>query len=140
MNDKQMQDWLDEHESPQSMQSSFMYVRSDDVRTLIDQIADAVASQNVEEFIAATGFETSHKSGKLIRADHLRAWMAGHARAPVEATQEIIMAMGESQAVDDEGIFPCLSDLLDFSGSNKTRVVLIAAYNAMLTASKESGK
>ena len=112
-----------------------------DCKAALSEQAEPVSvPQNVEEFIAATGFETSHKSGKLIRADHLRAWMAGHARAPVEATQEIIMAMGESQAVDDEGIFPCLSDLLDFSGSNKTRVVLIAAYNAMLTASKESGK
>ena len=38
MNDKQLQDWLDEHESPQNMQSSFMYVRSDDVRTLVSKI------------------------------------------------------------------------------------------------------
>ena len=33
-----LQDWLDEHESPRAMGGAIMYVRSDDLRTLVDQI------------------------------------------------------------------------------------------------------
>lgn len=72
------------------------------------------SSQDVDEFIAATGFETSHTSGKLIRADNLRAWMAGHARVPVEPTDAMLDAMIPGSGVHKVG------DL----------------YRAMLTASK----
>lgn len=43
-----------------------------------------------------------------------------------------IRAMAESQAVDDEGPFPFLCDLLDFSGENKRVTVLRAAWRAAL--------
>jgi hypothetical protein len=33
-----LQDWLDEHESPQAMGGAIMYVRSDDVRALVSRI------------------------------------------------------------------------------------------------------
>ena len=31
-------DWLDEHEAPQTMGGAIMYVRSEDVRTLVSKI------------------------------------------------------------------------------------------------------
>jgi hypothetical protein len=57
---------------------------------------------------------------------------------PVEPTGEMIKAMAESKAVDDEGQFPALCELIDFSGENKTRTVLKAAYADMLAASTDS--
>lgn len=53
---------------------------------------------------------------------------------PREPTYELLRAMSESVAVDDEGPFPPLFDLLDFSGENKTYTVLRAAYAAMIAA------
>ena len=48
-------DWLDEHESPQNMQSSFMYVRSDDVRTLVDQIRrEKISRSEIINVLTAT--------------------------------------------------------------------------------------
>ena len=58
----------------------------------------------------------------------------GYALVPFEPTGEIIKAMAESKAIDDEGQFPALCELIDFSGENKTRTVLKAAYAAMLSA------
>ncbi|NSZ73291.1 hypothetical protein G6L74_05980 [Agrobacterium tumefaciens] len=53
---------------------------------------------------------------------------------PKEPTHAMISAMAESKAKDDEGEFLCLSELLDFSGENKTHTVLKAAYRAALPA------
>ena len=53
---------------------------------------------------------------------------------PREPTYELLRAMSESVAVDDEGPFPPMFELLDFSGENKTYTVLRAAYAAMLAA------
>ena len=53
---------------------------------------------------------------------------------PIEPTHEMISAMSCSEAIDDEGKFPALMDLIDFSGENKTHSVLKAAYAAMLAA------
>lgn len=58
----------------------------------------------------------------------------GYALVPIEPTGQIIKAMAESKATDDEGQFPALCDLIDFSGENKTRSVLKAAYAAMVYA------
>lgn len=58
----------------------------------------------------------------------------GYVLVPVEPDHEIIQAMAESRAVDDEGEFPAMLDLLDFSGQNKTHTVLRAAYAAAITA------
>lgn len=40
---------------------------------------------------------------------------------------EIVRAMAESKATDDEGQFDSLGDLIGFSGENKTRTVVCAA-------------
>lgn len=57
-----------------------------------------------------------------------------HVLVPKEPTPEIISAMASSHAYDDEGPFPSLLDLIGFSGENKTRTVLKAAYKAALSA------
>ena len=57
---------------------------------------------------------------------------------PIEPTQEMISAMAISKAVDDEGEFPMLMDMIDYSGENKTRTVLIAAHKAMLSAAPQA--
>lgn len=59
---------------------------------------------------------------------------AGYVLAPWEPTQAILKAMAESRARDDEGEFPAMLDLLDFSGENKMRTVLSAAYKAAIAA------
>lgn len=51
---------------------------------------------------------------------------------PLEPTHEILSAMACSIARDDEGEFPSMSDLLDYSGENKTHTVLRAAYKAAI--------
>lgn len=58
---------------------------------------------------------------------------------PREATREIISAMLESRASDEEGEFPALMDLIDFSGQNKNHAVVRAAYRAMLSAAPQQG-
>lgn len=57
---------------------------------------------------------------------------------PIEPTAGIIKAMSESHAVDDEGEFPSLCDLIDFSGENKTRAAIKAAYCAAVAAAPAS--
>jgi hypothetical protein len=47
----------------------------------------------------------------------------------------MVRAMSESRAVDDEGEFPTLGDLLDFSGENKTHTVIKAAYRTAISSS-----
>lgn len=62
---------------------------------------------------------------------------SGYVLVPLKLTHEQLKAMAESRAVDDEGEFPAMLDLLDFSGENKTRTALEAAYVAAITATKE---
>jgi glycerol kinase len=68
------------------------------------------------------------------------------ARAALEAmcepTHEIIKAMAESRARDDEGEFPPVCDLIDYSGENKRYTVLKQAWRdgigaALLTPGKQ---
>lgn len=68
----------------------------------------------------------------------LEAQQAGDVLMPLKPTPEIIKAMAESRAVDDEGEFPAMLDLLDFSGENKTRTVLEAAYVAAIAQGKKA--
>jgi hypothetical protein len=44
MTDSEIQEWFDEHESPQSMQSRFMYIRSEDVHLLISKIREQLSA------------------------------------------------------------------------------------------------
>ena len=76
--------------------------------------------------------------------DYARAALAqaqslpdGLVLVPVEPTVAIISAMMKSQARDDEGCFPMLMDHIDYSGENKTRTVVKAAYKAALAASPQ---
>ena len=51
-----LQEWLDEHESPQNMQSNFMYVRSHDVRELVEQIRrEKISRSEIIDVLTATG-------------------------------------------------------------------------------------
>lgn len=52
--------------------------------------------------------------------------------AALSITHAMERAALESVAVDDEGTFPCLLDLLDFSGENKAHTVIRAALEAAL--------
>jgi hypothetical protein len=56
---------------------------------------------------------------------------------PVEPTQEAISAAMTSKARDDEGEFPPLMDLIDFSGENAARAVVRAALRAAIAAAPE---
>jgi hypothetical protein len=58
---------------------------------------------------------------------------------PVEPQYGYIRAMSESEAVDAEGPFGPMCDLLGFSGENKTHTVLIAAYEAIVRLAKSRG-
>jgi hypothetical protein len=60
----------------------------------------------------------------------------GYVMVPLKPTHAMIKAMAESRATDDEGEFPAMLDLLDFSGENKTHTVLEAAYVAALSGAK----
>lgn len=59
----------------------------------------------------------------------------GYKLVQIEPAREVISAMATSSAKDDEGDFPPLMDLLDFSGENKLHTVLRAAYRAALDSS-----
>ena len=59
---------------------------------------------------------------------------AGYELVPTTPTPEMVRAAIESQATDDEGTFPPLLDLIDFSGENKTRTVIRAALTAAILA------
>lgn len=62
----------------------------------------------------------------------------GYVLVPIEPTSAVISAMMTSQARDDEGLFPMLMDILNYSGQNKAHTVLREAYRAaMLAAQKE---
>lgn len=61
----------------------------------------------------------------------------GYQLMPIEPTHEIISAMNCSKARDDEGEFPMMVDLLDYSGENKAHTALKAAYAAAIAAQKE---
>jgi len=57
-----------------------------------------------------------------------------------EPTDAQLRAMSASRARDDEGDFPALMDLIDYSGENKTRAVLRAAYTAAIVAAAPSAQ
>lgn len=66
------------------------------------------------------------------------AHAAGYKPVPVEPTGEMLRAMSSSKAVDNDGEFPSLSDLIGYSGDDKTLAVMKAAYAAMLAAAPEA--
>lgn len=68
------------------------------------------------------------------RADARRDAFALLESLLVDPPGEVIKAMAECEARDDEGPFPPLMDLIDFSGENKTRTVLRSAWTAGVEA------
>jgi hypothetical protein len=76
------------------------------------------------------GMEAEGYNGALSQPAAVEGWVM----VPVEPTHAMVKAMSESKARDDEGEFPAMLDLLDFSGENKTHTVLKAAYRDMLSA------
>lgn len=58
----------------------------------------------------------------------------GWVLVPREPIYEQVRAMTESKATSDEGPFPPLCDLIDFSGENNTYIVLREAYRAAVRA------
>lgn len=59
---------------------------------------------------------------------------AGYEVRAKGVTSEMISAAATSQATGDEGTFPLLMDLINFSGENKTRTVIRAALESALAA------
>ncbi len=59
---------------------------------------------------------------------------------PIEPTTDMLFDMAASKALDDEGAYPAMFDLLDFSGENKMFPVLRAAYKAALLIAPERPK
>lgn len=47
---------------------------------------------------------------------------------PTNPDHSSIKAMAESKAIDDEGEYECIMDLIDFSGENKLHTALRFAY------------
>ena len=68
-----LQDWLDEHEAPQTMGGSIMYVRSEDVRTLVDRIRRQQISRSeiIDVLMATRGLSEG------VTADAILAAMGG---------------------------------------------------------------
>ncbi len=75
--------------------------------------------------------EKGKEADAVITAIHDAGW----AIVPREAEIEQRRAGLECKARDDEGEFPPLIDLLDFSGENKAHTVIRAVYAAMIAAS-----
>lgn len=92
-----------------------------------------------KQFAYSSGFAAALKAAaELVASTAVQApvrEVPGWKMVPIEPTPEIVKAMAESQAVDDEGEFPSLHDLIDFSGENKTQAAIKAAYRAMISAS-----
>lgn len=60
-----------------------------------------------------------------------------HKVVPIEPEQKILTAMAVSKAIDDEGEFLALMDLIDFSGENKITTVLKCAYKEAIAKAPE---
>jgi len=133
--------------------------RDDDMTSTTEGLKEAVARRVYSAMVGAAGYARGTRpipkwviGGNSIAQDDARAVAAdilslisssplstgldeeGWVLVPREAAYEQLRAMSESRAVDDEGPFPPLHDLLDFSGENKVYTVLRAAYRAALSA------
>lgn len=96
---------------------------------------------NIQRFNNRAGLMNPEDGGLYVRyEDHIATQPPQDERGPgwklvpVKPTTAMISAMACSQARDDEGQFPSLLDLIDYSGENKTHTVLKAAYQSMLDA------
>jgi hypothetical protein len=108
----------------------------------IRQALDLARRQN--EVASKHKREEGHRAIARIRDHHADtikqalSLLETHAVVPREPKHNLIKAMAESQASEDEGTHQSLCDLLDFSGENKVHIVLTAAYKAMIQAAQEA--
>jgi len=96
----------------------------------IDDLEDAAI-----DYVAGAPDEITYAAS--IAAAKLRELLITHAIVPRVATHRMISAMATSSATDDEGEFPALMDLLDFSGENARHTVLRAAYRDVILAAEQ---
>lgn len=75
--------------------------------------------------------------GYVFFANEAAAAIAAVLDAMGEPTHAMKRAALESVAVDDEGAFPSMLDMLDYSGENKAHTVIRAALKAAVAAFRE---
>ena len=92
----------------------------------------------VIEYEERDAFENPHPIFQMAKQiDDMEEKLKTHALVPRVATHRMISAMATSSATDDEGEFPALMDLLDFSGENARHTVLRAAYRDVILAAEQ---
>lgn len=79
---------------------------------------------------------TKEKAQEEVQRIHIKRIMSYIDVDHIEVTHDMVRAASESRAVDDEGEYLSLHDLLDFSGENKCRIVIRAALHAALEKMK----
>jgi hypothetical protein len=95
---------------------------------------DSFTLQPAVHALAAVGIEFHDDDYLLTKRESCKV-------VPLHPTSSMLKAMAESRASDDEGEYPAMLDLMDFSGENKTHTALRAAYVAALSAAgQEVGK
>ena len=77
------------------------------------------------------------RDGYVFFANEATAAIAAVLDAMAEPTHAMERAALESVAVDDEGAFPSMLDMLDCSGENKSRTIIRAALKAAVAAFRE---
>lgn len=99
----------------------------------IGNLLPAEVPQDVEEFIRKYGFAVDNNESAVTTSD-LRAWMAGHARVPVEPTGKMWSAGRTAfNSVEDKVCYAMHSEIESAHRDSAPTVI----WNAMLTASKE---
>ena len=133
------------------------FVRLDDVKALLATppattgastvLTDERIKEIAEQHIRDGGWAISSPVDFARAIEREVAAQAGQVAAPgdfvlmpKEPSHLMIAAMACSQAKDDEGEFPSMLDLLDFSGENKAHAVLKAAYHAAVDAARSPAK
>jgi len=92
------------------------------VDSVIKQVAE-LPDRNSPEGQPEMMLVTADELADILRS-HTAAAPNGFVLVPVEPTHAIVSAMLCSKARDDEGEFPLLMDLIDFSGENKNRAMM----------------
>jgi len=84
-----------------------------------------IIERAAQAYAEATGYYVQfHRGLSSPSADKIREGMRAAIEAMCEPTDAILRALASSRATDDEGEFPPVCDLLDFSSENKMRTVL----------------
>lgn len=94
----------------------------------------AEANQALQDAASECNDLMRQRDTALARVAELEAQCAAMRESGNNPTHEMISAALCSRAKDDEGEFPILLDLLDFSGENKSRAVATAAIKAAFDA------